>query len=425
MYYVDGIKENSLAKSAGLLPGDIITHINGEEVTDGLLYGFLMCNEELVITYIRNQKTATVTIKNQFEDIGIINDRPFIENPKSCQNKCIFCFIDQLPKGMRKPLYFKDDDSRLSFLTGNYVTLTNMKEEEIENIVKMRLSPVNISVHTTNDALRIKMLHNKNAGGILKKICYLLDNGITVNAQIVLCKGWNDKEELTKSLTDLYEAGVNSVSVVPIGLTKFRENLTKIESFTKEDCIEIIKQIHNISNRCYREIGTRFVYPADEFFVKGEIPLPPAAYYDDFPQIENGVGLLSSFVKEFNLSFANRKPRPVLHKVVATSVAAYPTLSRLVERFNEKFQTKIEIIPIKNEFFGDKITVAGLLTATDIINQLKNKNIDYLMLPSSILRSEGDLTLDDKTISDIEKSLHCEVILNENDGKSFLDALCL
>lgn len=425
MYYVDGVKENSLAQSAGLLPGDIITHINGEEVTDGLMYGFLMCNETLTITYIRNQKTANVTIKNQFEDIGVINDRPFIENPKSCRNKCIFCFIDQLPKGMRKPLYFKDDDSRLSFLTGNYVTLTNMKEEEIENIVRMRLSPVNISVHTTNDELRIKMLHNKNAGGILKKICYLLENGITVNAQIVLCKGWNDKEELTKSLTDLYEAGVNSVSVVPIGLTKFRDNLTQIDPFTKEDCIEIVKQIHKISNRAYREIGTRFVYPADEFFVKGEIPLPPAAYYDDFPQIENGVGLLSSFVKEFNLSFANRKPHPVLHKIVATSVAAYPTLSRLVERFNEKFQAKIEIIPIKNEFFGDKITVAGLMTAADIIDQLKHKKIDYLMLPSSILRSEGDLTLDDKTISDIETALHCEVILNENDGKSFLDALCL
>lgn len=425
MYYVDGVKENSLAKSAGLKPGDIITHINGEEVTDGLVYGFLICNESVVVSYIRNQKKHTVTIKNNFEDLGIMNDRPFIENPKSCRNKCIFCFIDQLPKGMREPLYFKDDDSRLSFLTGNYVTLTNMKEEEIENIVRMRLSPVNISVHTTNDDLRIQMLHNKNAGGILEKICYLLDNGITVNAQIVLCKGWNDGKELDKSLADLYDAGVNSVSVVPIGLTKFREGLTQIEPFTKEDCKRIIGQIHKISNRAYREIGTRFVYPADEFFVKGEMPLPPAAYYDDFPQIENGVGLLSSFVKEFNLSFARRKPRPVLPKTVATSLAAYPTLSRLVERFNEKFDTNLEVIPIKNQFFGDKITVAGLITASDIINQLKGKKMEYLMLPSSILRSEGDLTLDDKTISDIEEALHCEVILNENDGKSFLDALCL
>ena len=425
MYYVDGVKENSLAKAAGLQSGDIITHINGEEVTDGLVYGFLICNEKVTISYLRHQKTNTITINNQFEDLGIINNRPFIENPKSCRNKCIFCFIDQLPEGMRKPLYFKDDDSRLSFLTGNYVTLTNMKEEEIENIVRMRLSPVNISVHTTNDALRIRMLHNKNAGGILEKICYLLDNSITVNAQIVLCKGYNDGMELDKSLSDLYDAGVNSVSVVPIGLTKFRDDLTQIDPFTKEDCKQIIAQIHKISNRAYREIGTRFVYPADEFFVKGEIPLPPAAYYDDFPQIENGVGLLSSFVKEFNLSFSKRKPRPVLQKTVATSYAAYPTLSRLVERFNEKFGTNLEGIPIKNEFFGDKITVAGLLTATDIIRQLKHKKIDYLMLPSSILRSEGDLTLDDKTISDIEKALHCEVILNENDGKSFLDALCL
>ena len=425
MYYVDGVKENSLAEKAGLLPGDVITHINGEEVTDGLLYGFLICNERLEIAFVRNQEQKTVTVENRYEDLGIINERPFIENPKSCRNKCIFCFIDQLPKGMRKPLYFKDDDSRLSFLTGNYVTLTNMKEEEIENIVRMRLSPVNISVHTTNDELRIKMLHNKNAGGILDKIHYLVENGITVNAQIVLCKGYNDGEELTKSLTDLYEAEVNSVSVVPIGLTKFRDGLTQIEPFTKEDCKNIIRQIHKISNRAYQELGTRFVYPADEFFVKGELNLPPAAYYDDFPQIENGVGLLSSFVKEFNLSFANRKPKPVRKKVVATSQAAFPTLFKLVKRFDEKFGTDTEVIPVENKFFGEKITVAGLLTATDIIDQLQGKQMDYLVLPSCILRAEGDLTLDDKTVSDIEKSLSCEVILNENDGKSFLDALCL
>ncbi len=425
MYYVDGVKENSLAERHGLCAGDIITHINGEEVTDGLTYGFLICEESLMIDFLRNGKTHRVMIPNQYEDIGILNDRPFIENPKSCRNKCIFCFIDQLPKGMRKPLYFKDDDSRLSFLTGNYVTLTNMKEEEIEKIVKMRLSPVNISVHTTNDQLRVKMLHNKNAGGILQKINYLVESGITVNAQIVLCKGWNDGEELDRSLTDLYEAQVNSVSVVPIGLTQFRDGLTQIEPFTKEDCKKVIEQIHKISSRAYKEIGTRFVYPADEFFVKGEIPLPSAAYYDDFPQIENGVGLLSSFVKEFNLSFSHKKPKPVREKLVATSQAAYPTLSRLVERFNEKFGTKIETVAIKNQFFGDKITVAGLLTASDIISQLKGKDISYLMLPSSILRAEGDLTLDDKTISDIETALNCEVILNENDGKSFLDALCL
>ena len=425
MYYVDGIKENSYAMSAGLITGDIITHINGEEVTDGLTYGFLVCNDTLMIDFIREKKRMQVTISNHFEDIGIINNRPFIENPKTCRNKCIFCFIDQLPKRMRKPLYFKDDDSRLSFLTGNYVTLTNMKEEEIKKIVTMRLSPVNISVHTTNDDLRIRMLRNPNAGGILHKIHYLVENGITVNAQIVLCKNWNDRQELDRSLEDLYEAKVNSVSVVPIGLTKFRDELTQIEPFTKEDCRKIIRQIHRLSNRSYREIGTRFVYPADEFFIKGDLPIPSATYYDDFPQIENGVGMLASFIKEFNLSFAHRKPKKVSEKLVATSEAAYPTLSFLVNRFNEKYGTNIQTVPIKNHFFGNQITVAGLLTATDIITQLKGIKTSYLMLPASILRAERDLTLDDKTIDDIEKALSCEVILNENDGKSFLDALCI
>lgn len=425
MYYVDGVMENSLAMSAKLKAGDIITHINGEEVTDGLTYGFLLCSDSLAIDFIRNEQPMHVTIQNHFEDIGIINERPFIESPKRCQNRCVFCFIDQLPKGMRKSLYFKDDDSRLSFLTGNYVTLTNMSEKELQKIITMRLSPVNVSVHTTNDALRIRMLHNPNAGGILKKITALVASGITVNAQIVLCKGWNDQNELDRSLRELYEAQVNSVSVVPIGLTRFRSKLTPMEPFTKEDCQKIIRQIHKIAKISYRETGTRFVYPADEFFVKGEIPLPPAAYYDDFPQIENGVGLLASFVKEFNLSFARRKPKKISEKLVATSVAAYPTLSRLVKRFNEKYHTKIQTVPIQNHFFGNQITVAGLLTATDIITQLKGIKVPYLMLPASILRAEGDLTLDDKTIADIEQALSCEVILNENDGKSFLDALCI
>jgi putative radical SAM enzyme (TIGR03279 family) len=425
MYYVDDVIKNSLADIAKIKKGDIITHINDEAVTDGLCYGFLVCQKNMKIS-ITNQlgEKRIVSIKNNYEDIGIINNRPLVENPKSCHNKCIFCFIDQLPKGLRKPLYFKDDDSRLSFLTGNYVTLTNINNNELDKLIKMRLSPINISVHTTNDALRIKMLKNKNAGQIKEKIKKLIENNITVNAQIVLVKNYNDKEELNTTINDLYSLGVNSLSVVPVGITKFRENLAIIEPFSKEDCINIVKTIKDFGKIFYKDSMNRFVYPADEFFVKGEISIPKYCYYDDFPQIENGVGMLASFIKEFNTAFRSKKDiNSIEKKTVATSVAAYHTIKMLVDKFNEKLFANIEVIKIENHFFGEKITVAGLLTANDIIKQLDNKNIKILLLPKAILRSEGDLTLDDVTIDDIEKKLNCKISLVDNNGKDFFNKL--
>jgi putative radical SAM enzyme (TIGR03279 family) len=425
MYYVDDVVKNSLAYRAKIKKGDIITHINDEIVTDGLCYGFLVCQKEIKLT-IKNglDEQRIVHIKNNFEDIGIINNRPLIEDPKSCHNKCLFCFIDQLPKGLRKPLYFKDDDSRLSFLTGNYVTLTNIKDAELDTLIKMRLSPINISVHTTNDDLRIKMLKNKNAGQINEKIKKLIDNNITVNAQIVLVKNYNDKEELSKTIKDLYALGVNSLSVVPVGITKFRENLVELEPFTKEDCKSIIKTIKAFGTSFYKDSFNRFVYPADEFFVKGELELPKYSFYDDFPQIENGVGMLASFIKEFNTALRTKAlPENNKKKTVATSVAAYNTIKMLVDKSNAKFDLNIDVIKIVNNFFGENITVAGLLTAKDIITQLKNKDIKNLLLPSAILRSEGDLTLDDMAINDIEKALNCKVTLVENDGRDFLNKM--
>lgn len=428
MYYVEDVIKNSLAYKKHIRKGDFITHINSKEVTDGLMYGYLICDKKVTLNVLKpDNKNYIVTIHNNYEDIGIINNGPMVENPKSCHNKCIFCFIDQLPKGMREPLYFKDDDTRLSFLTGNYVTFTNMKDDEFENIIKMHLSPVNVSVHSTEDDLRKKMLNNRFAGGIKEKIKRLIDNNITVNAQIVLCKGWNDKEHLETSLKDLYDLGVNSVSVVPMGQTKYREKLTEVELFTKEDCICVINTINKYGDISYKERGCRFVYPADEFFIKGEIPIPNIEYYDDFPQIENGVGMIASLKDEFNLErfcLKNRKKK-IENKVIVTGYAAYDTVKKLVDDFNEKFESNIETIKIKNNFFGENITVSGLLTATDVIEQLKIKKIEKLLLPKNMFRAQGDVTLDDFTKADIEKALSCEVIVCEADGGELLKNLYL
>lgn len=426
MYFVDGIKKGSLAEKAKLKKGDIITHINGEEVTDGLMYGYLLCNPEVEIAYSRNGITNKIAIKNDYEDIGIINNRPMVENPKSCRNKCIFCFIDQLPRGLRESLYFKDDDTRLSFLTGNYVTLTNMSDEEFENIIRMRLSPVNISVHTTNDELRKKMLNNRFAGGIKEKIKRLISENIVVNAQIVLCKNVNDKNELERSLGDLYELGVSSVSVVPMGQTKFRDGLFKAEAFSKADASDVVKIINKYGEKSLFERGRRFVYPSDEFFITAELPIPDSEYYEDFPQIENGVGMLASFKEEFDIDMLKEEyeiSENIAPKTVATSYAAYQVFKELTEAFNKEFNADIRLFRIKNEFFGEKITVAGLLTATDIINQLKGKITGDLLLPRNIFRAEGDLTLDGFTLSDMENELKCKIILTENNGYEFLKKL--
>ena len=298
------VDAHSRAKKAGICENDILVSINGREINDVLDYRFHLANRKIDVCILRDGKELHFNIvKAEYDDIGLDFETPLMDKKHSCENKCIFCFIDQLPKGLRKTLYFKDDDSRLSFLHGNYITLTNLDDKDIDRIIEMRISPVNVSVHTTNPELRVKMMKNKRSGEVLSYLKRFADAGIHICAQIVLCKGINDEEELTRSMMDLteYFPALQSVSIVPAGKTKFRDNLFPLESFTKEDCIKVIEQVEAFSDACYEKYGSRLFFCADEFYIKGEIPLHEDEYYEGYPQIENGVGMLTSLLTEFGI----------------------------------------------------------------------------------------------------------------------------
>ena len=412
------IEKGSLADLAGLRSGDIITHINDIPINDYLDYAYASCNEDITI----KTENKTFEIFNEdFEPLGIIFETLLIDEPKSCRNKCIFCFIDQLPKGMRDTCYFKDDDYRLSFLQGNYVTMTNMTDADIDRILKYNIPRINISVHTTNPELRQKMLSNKNAGKIMDYLKRLADGGLNINAQIVLCPDFNDKDELDRTIKDIASLGfsVESVSIVPVGLSDHRNGLTNIKPFTKETATSVISQVKKWQTKFKEEFGVNLFYLADEFYLTAGLPFPDYEEYDGFPQIENGVGLCASLIYEFNDALLESKT-PKRKKTVATGFSAYPVIKSLADKLEGD---KICVIPIKNNFFGSKITVSGLLTGTDIIEQLKDKDLgEVLLLPSSLLRHNEDVLLDNTTISDIEKALSIKVEIVQNDGFELLDA---
>lgn len=412
------IEKGSLADLAGLRSGDIITHINDIPINDYLDYAYASCNEDITI----KAENKTFEIFNEdFEPLGIIFETLLIDEPKSCRNKCIFCFIDQLPKGMRDTCYFKDDDYRLSFLQGNYVTMTNMTDADIDRILKYNIPRINISVHTTNPELRQKMLSNKNAGKIMDYLKRLADGGLNINAQIVLCPDFNDKDELDRTIKDIASLGfsVESVSIVPVGLSDHRNGLTDIKPFTKETATSVISQVKKWQTKFKEEFGVNLFYLADEFYLTAGLPFPDYEEYDGFPQIENGVGLCASLIYEFNDALSKSKT-PKRKKTVATGFSAYPVIKSLADKLEGD---KICVIPIKNNFFGSKITVSGLLTGTDIIEQLKDKDLgEVLLLPSSLLRHNEDVLLDNTTISDIEKALSIKVEIVQNDGFELLDA---
>jgi len=507
------VETNSIADELGIVPGDLLINMNGELVCDVFDYRFHSADGKLTLTIGKqNGEIIEFSIeKDEMEDLGLDFENPLIDEEKGCSNHCVFCFIDQLPKGMRKSLYFKDDDARLSFLYGNYITMTNMKDEEIDRIIRYRMSPINVSVHTTNPDLRVKMLGNRFAGNIMKRIDKLVQAGITVNAQIVLCRGWNDGIELDRSLEDMSKVTplLHSISVVPIGLTKYREGLPEMKAFDKKSAAEVIKNVEEWQERFLDKVDSRTVYAADEFYLTACLEIPGIDAYEDFPQIENGVGMLSSFRDDFlsEWSFLQSEGKRIQYNqneriTIATGEAAYQEICFLVKQLKNHVETNdevirniqvikpeqlhaadkieihecetvanqkdphafehaanqkeshvfehtanqkeshvfehaanqkeshvfeqegVQVISIKNNFFGGHVSVTGLLTGQDLMEQLKNIDLgSSLLLCRSMFRTDTEVMLDDKTKEDLERELGVPVIIVDPDGSSLLHAI--
>lgn len=427
--YVLSVDEGSIAEELEIEQGDLILSIDGKKIVDYLDYKFLSMSEHIIMEVQKpSGELYEYEIFNEdMEDLGINFSNMLFDNPKSCHNKCIFCFIDQMPKGMRDTLYFKDDDARLSFLYGNYVTLTNMKDEDIDRLINYRISPINISVHTTNGELRKEMLNNKNADKILAHIKKLYDSGIEMNMQVVLCPDINDKEELDRTIGDLSQflPVARSMSVVPVGLTRCREGLYPMRSFTKEECKAVVKQIEAWQEKLLKDHGTRFVYASDEFYVTAELTIPDESSYEDFPQIENGVGMLASMEAEFidalnsGIDLKENKKQ-----IVATGKISVNFIKKLVNQAKMRYnEIDTEVIGIKNELFGGKVTVSGLLGASDLFRELKGMKAERLLITESMLKADEDIFLDDITLEEAQNTLGMEIVPVRNDGESLLRAL--
>lgn len=429
-HLIKQVLEGSIASELEIEPGDVLLRVNNTEIKDVLDYHYAVNDEylELLIRKPDGEEWELEIDKDLEEDLGIVFEEGLMDSYLSCRNKCIFCFIDQMPPNMRETLYFKDDDARLSFLQGNYITLTNMSDEDLQRIIFYKLSPINVSVHTTNKELRCRMLKNRFAGDALDKIDLLYEAGITMNGQIVLCKGVNDGQELDNSIRDLakYIPHMQSVSIVPVGISKYREGLHELDIFTKEDAIDVLNIIHKWQNILYKEHGTRFIHASDEWYLKAEIDMPTEEEYEGYQQIENGVGMVRSLEEEFEDYLKTCKGSNAHKKLsVATGVLAYPFIKSLMDKMIEKYPNyNIHVYPIQNNFFGKDITVAGLLTGQDIINQLKEQELgEYLLLPSSLLRYGEDVLLDDLTIKDLETALQINIRIVQSDGTSFVNAV--
>ena len=441
-HVIDRITPGSIAEEMEIEAGDVLVSINGNEIEDVFDYRY-MVNDEYLDVLIRKAdgEEWELEIEKEYdEDLGIEFENGLMDDYKSCSNKCIFCFIDQMPPGMRETLYFKDDDSRLSFLQGNYITLTNMKDKDLDRIIQYHLAPINISVQTTNPELRCMMLHNRFAGDALKKIDKLYEAGIQMNGQIVLCKGVNDGEELERSIRDLskYLPYMESVSVVPVGLSKYRDGLYPLEPFTKEDAIKVIETIEKWQNICMKEHDLHFIHASDEWYMLAERPLPEENSYDGYLQLENGVGMMRLLMTEFaeELEEAKTHKEEMMqilaeefdghHKVtLVTGRLAAPFLREMAKQFMEEFPGyEVEVADIRNDFFGEMITVSGLITAKDMIAQIKEKELgNAVAIPCNMLRMGERVFLDDLSVEDVENALQVPVLIVKSSGLALVEAM--
>ena len=424
---ISNVSKGSIAEELGLKAGDSLIAINEHKIADIIDYMYYEAASELELLVEIDGEQVLIEIEKECEEpLGMDFENFLLDRQRSCKNKCIFCFIDQLPKGLRKTLYFKDDDARLSFLMGNYITLTNLSEEDIERIVSMRISPINISVHTTEPELRVAMMANPNAAKINQILKRFYDAGIEMNCQIVLCKGVNDGEHLKKSLNDLAALApyVKSTSVVPVGISCHREGLYPLKPFEKEDAEEVIDIIEEIGNQQRENRGVAGCYASDEFYVLAKRPIPAEEHYDGYPQIENGVGLMRSLQAEVEVALSQEEGDQLPRSIgMVTGVLAADYLDSLLKLIQNKFpKLDYKIYPIINHFFGEKITVSGLVTGTDILDQLKEKELPQrLLIPSSMLRAEQDLFLDSVSIDEVRNQLGRTIVVSTNDGFDLLD----
>lgn len=422
------VTKGSRAEKAGIKSGEILLKINSNEIVDVLDYRFYQVNRQLKLEISDGENTRTVEItKGEYDEIGLEFETYLMDEQHSCRNKCIFCFIDQLPKGLRKSLYFKDDDSRLSFLFGNYITLTNITEHEIERIIKMHISPINVSVHTTNPELRCKMMNNRFAGDALKNLKRFADAGITLNCQIVACPGINDGDELLRTMRDLENLGVEMTAIVPVGLTAYRDGLYPLVPYNKETAAQTLDLIEQYGDMCKGKHGRRIFFAGDEFYILAEREIPAPEFYEDFSALEDGVGMiayLTDDVKRALEEFENDE-NPNHTVTVACGTGVYPFMKKIMAMINEKFPNiTINTQPIKNNFFGGGVNVSGLVTGGDLINQLKGKNIgERLIIPSSMLRFENDLFLDDVSTDDVERELNVQLVAVNNNGADLVNAI--
>ena len=434
---IQSVAPGSIAEELGVERGDVLISINDQEVEDVFDYRYLTQDEELTVVIRKGdsmeedepEEWELEIEKEPDEDLGIEFESGLMDEYRSCRNRCIFCFVNQMPKGMRDTLYFHDDDARLSFLQGNYITLTNMSDHDIDRIIRYHLEPINISFHTMNPALRCEMLHNRTAGDVFPRIQRLKEAGIELNGQIVLCRGINDGEELEYSLREFeqYLPELKSVSVVPVGLTRFRDRLPKLIPFDADSAGPVIDQIERWQQYYMTRYGTHLVHASDEWYIMAGRELPPEESYDGYLQLENGVGmvrLLTEEIREELRRSAGRKARS-RHITIATGRLVGPILDGLVREITEVFpQVRADVVPITNHFFGELITVSGLITGQDLTAQLAGRDLgEELLLPANMLRSGENVFLDDMTVEQVEETLQIKTVIVESDGRSFVEAV--